>query len=104
MKDATRWQGFFVKPSGEIEEIDASGDNNGYWTEGPSFYETLILGGYPASNSDSHMSDWIDLSVDPDAPTAVTVYTEGAGAHEHAMGPASELFLHWYRQMVTAAR
>lgn len=99
--EAKRWQGFMVRPDGQISEITPDGEEDRWWTA-PGLFDTLVLAGYPL-HRDPDLGRWdgvLDLSVDPDDPSEVTAYTVGTEPREHQMGAASELFLDWYRREV----
>jgi hypothetical protein len=94
-----RWQGFLIAADGQVEELAEDGEVERYWTS-TSLYGDLLLAGYPL-HADPERGRWdgmIDLSVDPDDLTDVTVYTAGQSPHEHSMGAASETFLRWYAE------
>ncbi len=97
-----RWQGFLVWPDGRVEEIEPDGESNMIWTV-PGLFDELVLAGYPL-HRDRNMGRWdgvLDLAVDPEKlGDGVTAYTSGPEPCEHLMGPASDVFLDWYRAAV----
>jgi hypothetical protein len=103
MSETVQRQGFFVKPSGEVEMLATDGDTECWWQDSPSLYDDLVLAGYPiCADKWGAFYDWIDLSVDPNDLSSVTVYTCGEGPHEHDMGPVSGLFAAWHVRNVHA--
>ena len=91
---ARNWRGFVVAP-GAVQELAEDGAVIGRYDE-PALYDDLVLAGYPLSAARDGCV--IDLSLDPDFPSEVTVYTQGTRPHEWAMGPVSGLFLAWFEQ------
>jgi hypothetical protein len=101
MTTMTRRRNFIVTPLHVEQLSDNYEEDMATWDyEEPSLYEDLVLAGYPLTNDESLGKYYIDLSVDPDDLTDVTVYTSGPNHGEHLMGPAAGLFLAWYARHV----
>lgn len=101
MATMTRRRNFIVTPL-HVEQLPDN-DEGGFATwdyDEPSLYEDLVLAGYPLTDDHNLGKYYIDLSVEPDDLTDVTVYTTGRNHGEFSMGAASGLFLAWYARNV----
>lgn len=89
------YRSFMAFPDRRVEEVTDDGTID--HVSDPTLYDDLLTAGYPLHRDDNadQFDSIIDVRVEDDG--RVLAHTTGAAPREHDMGPASVLFLAWFR-------